>query len=102
MNVERLNAIALSILDDRKENNSVTIFNRLMQSLQSQIKQPQAPNHQQDVSKHLKSLYEALLNSAVNDFSPAWKQTLEELWIITSSQFKYCNYEGNVSLGKKE
>ena len=43
------------------------------------VSQPQQPGHQQNVSSVQDAIYQALDNAVSNNFSPAWRQILEEI-----------------------
>jgi biotin-(acetyl-CoA carboxylase) ligase len=79
MNTERLHAITIEVLNDIKNTNTQSILQQLVKALQNQVNQPQTSEFQQQVSTHLTTLYTSLKNSHSNDFSPAWKQALQEL-----------------------
>ncbi len=79
MNTERLHTIAIAVLDDIKTTKLRETLKQLVGALQNQISQPQAPQFQPQVSEHLKTLYASLSAAPSNDFSPAWKQALQEL-----------------------
>lgn len=79
MNIERLHAIAIAIIDDINTTKTDSTLQQLVTSLQNQVNQPQSPEFQQQVSEHLKTLYASLANAPSNSFSPAWKQALKEL-----------------------
>jgi hypothetical protein len=81
MNTERLHAISIAVLDDLNTTNPLKAFSDLVDSLQNQVSQPQAPQFQEQVSRHLKTLSDVLVQSKTNNFSPAWKQILEELGV---------------------
>ncbi len=81
MNVERLHAIAIAVLDDLKVTGTESILNALIRALQNQINQPQSPEFQKQVSTHYQQLRGKLSAAPSNEFSPAWKQSLEELGI---------------------
>ncbi len=81
MNVERLHVIALAIQEDLKKTDSQSTLKKLVDSLQNQVSQPQAPQFQEQVSAQLKTFYNALVNAPSNGFSPAWRQAIEELEI---------------------
>jgi len=81
MNTERLHAIAIAVVDDLNTTNSLKALNDLVKSLQNQVNQPQAPQFQGQVSQHLKTLSDVLVQSKSNNFSPAWKQLLKELGV---------------------
>lgn len=79
MNIERLHAIAIAVLDDINKTNTDSTLQQIVNALQNQINRPQEPAFQQQVSEHLKTLYASLENAPSNDFSPTWKQALKEL-----------------------
>jgi len=81
MNAERLHAIAIAVIDDINTTNSVGVLGNLVQSLQNQVNQPQAPQFQNQVSKHLNTLSNVLAESKSNNFSPAWKELLKKLGV---------------------
>lgn len=78
MNAERLHAIALAIQEDLKKTKEIQRLEKLRSALQNQVNQPQDPNYQQQVSDSLKELKEALNTAPSNNFTPVWKQCLEE------------------------
>ena len=81
MNIERLHAIAVAILDDLDKTKADTNLQQIIEALNNQINQPQEPGFQQQVSQHLQTLYTSLSSAPSNEFSPAWKQTLQELGV---------------------
>lgn len=81
MNTERLHAIAVGVINDINTTKSESTLQQLTESLQNQVNQPQSPEFQQQVSQHLQTLENLLIDAPSNSFSPAWKQTLEELEI---------------------
>lgn len=81
MNIEKAHAIFLAIRDEIKSDQTVSLFQQLVTALQNQVSQPQQPNHQQQVSAHLKNLRTKLSNAKSNNFSPAWRMMIEELEI---------------------
>jgi hypothetical protein len=81
MNVERLHAITIAVLDDLKKTATESTLSSLVSALQNQINQPQQPDFQKQVSTNLQQLEDVLSSAPSNDFSPAWKQTLKELSI---------------------
>jgi len=79
MNAERLHALCLSL---QKEINQFQINEKLQQAtqfLQQIVNQPQQPQPQQQLSNLLKELNDKLSNSPSDAFSPAWRQSLEEI-----------------------
>lgn len=81
MNTERLHAIAIAIIGDINSTNTESTLQQLVKALQNQVNQPQAPEFQQQVSQHIKTLYASLADAPSNYFSPVWKQALKELGI---------------------
>jgi hypothetical protein len=79
MNIERLHAIALAIINDINSTKTQITLQQLVTALQNQVNQPQAPAFQQQVSQHLQTLDASLSSAPSNDFSPVWKQALKEL-----------------------
>lgn len=79
MNVERLHAIAAELRRDIDQTATLSTLQNLVSSLSNQINQPQVPQYQQQTSQHLSELIEALDNASINNFSPTWKQVLDEL-----------------------
>ncbi len=79
MNTTKLHIIAKALNKEMARVGSVSLVNQAMQALQNQINQPQQPNHQQQLSNHLTNLYKKLEDSPVDDFSPAWRDAMEEL-----------------------
>jgi len=81
MNTTKLHIIAKALRKELTRVGAVALINQAIQALQNQIKQPQQPNHQQQLSSHLTSLYQKLEESPVNDFSPAWCDAMDELGV---------------------
>jgi hypothetical protein len=79
MNAERLHAITIEVFNDIRDTNIEKTLQQLVKALQNQVNQPQAPEFQNQVSTYLQSLYNALKSSRVNNFSPAWRQALQEI-----------------------
>lgn len=81
MNTTKLHVIAKALQKEMARASSVDLINQAMQALQNQISQPQQPNHQQQLSSHLTNLYNKLEGSPVDDYSPAWRDAMEELGV---------------------
>ena len=81
MNTTKLHIIAKALRKELTRVGAVALINQAIQALQNQINQPQQPNHQQQLSSHLTSLYQKLEESPVNDFSPAWRDAMDELGV---------------------
>jgi len=79
MNIERLFRIIYEIQTELDKVDLVSKFKETMDHLQNQINQPQQPAHQTNFVNSLNQLYKLLDNSIINDFSPCWKQILEEI-----------------------
>ena len=81
MNIEKLNSLANDIVLENKKLQFVAKFQNLLNTLQNVIAQPQQPQHQKNLTTQLTDLKESLINSLVNNLSPAWYQVLVELQI---------------------
>lgn len=81
MNAERLHVIANAVLEDLTKSSIIELLQQLVSALQNQVNQPQQPQHQQQVASTLQSVYDALSQSSIDDFSPAWKQVLDEIGV---------------------
>lgn len=81
MNTTKLHVIAKALKKEMARVGAVPLVNQAIQALENQIKQPQQPNHQQDVSKHLANLYKNLGGSPVDDYSPAWRDAMRQLGV---------------------
>ena len=79
MNVERLHAITAALRADLDSSTSLTLFQNLVSSLSNQISQPGQPQYQQQTSQYYTQLLQALEQSEVNNFSPTWRQVLDEI-----------------------
>lgn len=78
MNAERLHAI-VKVLEREMEDKSLpSSMEELIRGLRSVVQQSNATT-QQNLSTYIKSMYEALSNSEVDRFSPAWRQILREI-----------------------
>jgi hypothetical protein len=78
MNAERLHAIIEALRAEMSERNLVTLLQNLVGGLRQVVQQSNA-NTQQNLASHLSAMYKALDDSAVDKFSPAWKQVLVEI-----------------------
>ncbi len=79
MNVERLHAIAIALQGDLLRTSLPDNLQQLVSALQNQISEPSQPDYQQQVSVFYEVLRNALESSAVNTFSPTWRQVLIEV-----------------------
>lgn len=75
MNAERLHAIVNALVEELAATNTPALVRQLASALQ----QPQDPNQQQAAGTHRQQLQQALTDAPSNEFSPAWRQSLEEL-----------------------
>lgn len=82
MNTTKLHIIASALKKEMDRVDAVSLVNQASQSLQNQINQPQQPSHQQQLSNHLTKLYENLDDSPVDDYSPAWRDAMNQLGVI--------------------
>ena len=81
MNTTKLHIITKALKNEMARVGVVSLVNQAVQALQQQVNQPQQPNHQQQLSGHLTNLYQKLEGSPVDDFSPAWRDAMEELGV---------------------
>ena len=77
MNAERLHAIVDALADDLAATNTVGLVRQLANALE----QSQDPNQQTAAGSLRQQLEQALPEAPSNEFSPAWKQSLEELGV---------------------
>jgi uncharacterized membrane protein YheB (UPF0754 family) len=82
MNTTKLHVIAKALRRELARVEAVSLINQAIQALQKQINQPQQPNHQQQLSSHLTNLYQKLKESPINDYSPAWRNAMDELGVL--------------------
>lgn len=81
MNVEKLNSIIWNLHEDFSANQTLQKLQSVTNTLQNVINQPNNGGYQTNLTNQLNALYESLKKSIVNDFSPAWNQTLKELGV---------------------
>jgi hypothetical protein len=79
MNVEVLNTICLSFIDELNKTNIVNLLAQLSSHMQNMIDNPQYSQYQQNVSQTKMSLISELNKTRINDFSPFWKENLKEI-----------------------
>lgn len=79
MNTAKLNIIAKALKDELVRTQAVSLIQQAVSALQNQVSQPQNPNHQQQLSSFLAKLYKKLQDSPVEEFSPAWRDAMDEL-----------------------
>lgn len=81
MNVERLHEIAARLRADLNKTSTLRILNGLVESLTNQVNSPQQAQYQQQTAQNEQQLLAALEKSAVNEFSPTWRQVLDEIGV---------------------
>lgn len=79
MNTERLHKILTEIQKEFNQNNLLTQLQTVRENLTNQVNNPQQPVYQQNLVVALSELRENLNSSSYNNFSPGWKQIIEEL-----------------------
>ncbi|WP_179349772.1 hypothetical protein [Winogradskyella pacifica] len=79
MNVERLHRILKDLDHLIKTEKIVTLLQQVRDHLQNQVSQPNQPAHQTNLVSALNKLYETLANSEYNNYSPSWKEIIEEI-----------------------
>ena len=79
MNVERLHKILIDLNQIIKSDKLTTLIQQVRDHLQNQVNQPNQPSHQTNFVNSLNKLYGALKSSAYNDFSPSWKEIIDEI-----------------------
>ena len=79
MNAEKLYKISSELKLEFDKINIVNVLTQLKNHLQNVVNQPQQPNHQQNLTKSQKQLFDYLETAPSNDFSPIWKQIIEEI-----------------------
>lgn len=83
MNAERLHAIVAALQSDLARTTAVSQLNQLISALANQVSQPNQPQYQQQTSQLYTELLKWLKEADSNNFSPTWKQALEELGAST-------------------
>lgn len=81
VNAERLHAIVNALADELTESNNPELLRQLATTLQQSVSEPAQPSHQQAASSNRQQLEVALGKAASNQFSPAWRQALDELGV---------------------
>lgn len=81
MNAERLHAIVNALKDEISGAGSVPLVERLRDNLQQSVNQPSQPGPQQEVSNLRAQLNERLSQAPSNNYSPAWREALDELGV---------------------
>ncbi len=78
MNAERLHAIVAAVKADLEQTSLFRHLQQLAATLTNLASQPGQTEYQRQVSSSLQALETALRNSDVNDFSPTWRQVMDE------------------------
>lgn len=81
MNAERLHAVILDIKKDMEATGLPGLLQTLATNLQNQLQQPQQANVAAKLGNTLNSLQGKLRESKVNEFTPAWRQTVDDLGV---------------------
>ncbi|NMB81858.1 MAG: hypothetical protein GYA14_08570 [Ignavibacteria bacterium] len=79
MNAEKLYKISSELKDEFDKINVVNVLTQLKRHLQNMVNQPQQLAHQQNLTKSKKQLFDYLETAPSNDFSPIWRQIIEEI-----------------------
>jgi hypothetical protein len=79
MNVEVLNTICISLIDELNKTGINSLLSQLSSNMQDMINRPQTPQYQQNVSNIKIEIISKLRKTKINDFSPFWKENLKEL-----------------------
>jgi hypothetical protein len=79
MNAERLHAMAKALKAELAQTEAPALLQQLDTALQALVQEPAQPSHQQTISTLRQQLDAALASAPSNDFSPAWREALEEL-----------------------
>lgn len=79
MNAERLHVVIQGLIDDLTTTELPGGLQSLRDALQRQVQEPTAEAHQQTVSRELEKLRDSLTEAPSNDFSPTWRQVLEQI-----------------------
>lgn len=79
MNTTKLHIIARSLRDELQRCDTVSLLQQAIKALEQIIRQPQQPAHQQQLSTFLTQLYQKLEKSPVDEYSPAWRDAMDEL-----------------------
>nr|VFJ90992.1 MAG: hypothetical protein BECKLFY1418B_GA0070995_10238 [Candidatus Kentron sp. LFY] len=80
MNTTKLHIIARVLRDELARSETVSILNETIQALQHLVENPH-PEYQEQLAAHLSNLYKRLETSPVDDFSPAWRDAVDELGV---------------------
>src|SRR5437879_8948586 len=78
MNAERLHALVLAVRVELDANRVDKRLETLIQNLGQVINAPH-PQHQQNLATAMEDFYKAFDNLVTDNFSPAWRQLLDEI-----------------------
>jgi hypothetical protein len=81
VNAERLHAIVNSLQAETSATKYPEYLEQLVEGLQEAVEAPKQPGPQEKVSTARKNLATALREAPSNEFSPAWRQALEEMGV---------------------
>ena len=81
MNVEKLHAMAVDLLNDYDKTGMPVSLQSLQQTLQNQISSPGEPTFQQALSDNLGKIRDALHQAPSNNFPNEWEDMMEQLKI---------------------
>lgn len=81
MNAERLHATALAVRADLEATNVPALLSQLAAALRESVESPADPDSQQQAASSREQLIAALTSARANDFSDAWRLSLEELGV---------------------
>lgn len=81
MNTTKLHTIAKSLVKELQRCGTVNALQQIVSALEQLARQPQQQSHQQKLSNQLIQLYTKLDTSPVEEYSPAWRDALEELGV---------------------
>ena len=81
MNAERLHAIVNALRDEMTAAETAPLLQQLGDNLQQAVASPDAPGPQQEVANIRTQLNKRLAQAPSNDFSPAWREALDELGV---------------------
>ena len=81
MNVEKLHALAIDLLDDYDKTGMPASLISLVQTLKKRVSSPAEPTFQQSLSENLGKIREELPQAPSNDFPNEWKDMMEQLRI---------------------
>lgn len=81
VNAERLHAIIEALKAEVSETSYPELLDQLVEGLRNSVETPNKPGPQEQVSTTRGKLNTVLADAPSNEFSPAWRQSLEEMGI---------------------